>query len=144
MDLINTSQQRILTAQSSCVLLVEDDELARERLELLITAAGFDVVSVGSCKEAREAVAALVFPIMVIDRMLGDGDGIELIAELREHCAPNRIFMMLLSAMDRADDIASGLAAGADDYLSKYGSDEDLLQSLRAAIRIVKFQSAKR
>ena len=144
MQVSDTSQQKTLTAQSSCVLLVEDDALARERLALLITTAGFDVFSVASCREAREAVAALVFPIMVIDRMLGDGDGIELIAELRAHCAPNRIYMMLLSALDTADDIAGGLAAGADDYVSKHGSDEELLQRLHAAISVVKFQSTKR
>jgi len=144
MSVNETSQQKVLAAQSSRVLLVEDDELARERLELLITAAGFDVFSVASCKEARDAAAAVVFPIMVIDRTLGDGDGIELIADLRARCAPNRIFMMLLSALDTADDIAGGLAVGADDYLSKRGSDKDLLQRLRAAIQVVKFQSAKR
>jgi len=141
LDTLNdTLQCQILTAQASCVLLVEDDPLARERLELLIAAAGFGVFSVASCKEARDAAAAVVFPIMVIDRMLGDGDGIELIADLRRQCSPNRVFMMLLSALDTEADIAGGLAAGADDYLSKRGSDENLLDRLRAAIRTIKFQ----
>ena len=139
-SLNDTSQCQTLTEHASCVLLVEDDPLARERLELLIATAGFGVFSVASCQEARDAAAAVVFPIMIIDRMLGDGDGIELIAYLRHRCFPNRVFMMLLSALDTADDIAGGLAAGADDYLSKRGSDEDLLDRLRAAIRTVKFQ----
>lgn len=144
MKLDDTSQLKTLAQQSSCVLLVEDDALARERLELLIGAAGFDVFSVGSCKEARDAAAAVVFPIMVIDRMLGDGDGLGLIAELRERCAPNRIYMMLLSALDGDADMKGGLAAGADAYLSKRGSDEELLRKLGTAIQVVKFQSAKR
>lgn len=130
-----------LAAQAACVLLVEDDPLVRERLEILITSSGFEVISVSSCKEARDAVTAVVFPIMVIDRKLADGDGIELIAELRERCRPNRIFMMLLSALDSPAEIANGLAAGADDYLSKRSSDQQLLGRLRAAIDVIKFQT---
>lgn len=144
MQINDTFQCETLSSQASCVLLVEDDPLARERLELLITAAGFGVFSVASCKEARDAVQAVVFPIMIIDRMLGDGDGIELIAELRLRCFPNRVFMILLSALDTAEDIAGGLAAGADEYLSKRGSDEELLGRLRAAIRVVKLLANNR
>jgi DNA-binding response OmpR family regulator len=79
--------------------------------------------------------------MMIIDRELGDGDGIDLIAEFRKLCTPNRVFMMLLTARDSAEEIARGLAAGADDYLSKRSSDEELLTRLRSALRIVKLRT---
>jgi DNA-binding response OmpR family regulator len=131
----------MLANQSSCILLVEDDPLVRERLEALISAAGFGVISVGSCGEARAAASALVFPIMIIDRMLGDGDGMDLIAELRRQCAPSEIFMMLLSARDASADLEQGMKAGADEYLSKRASDEELLKRLRSAIRTVRLRT---
>lgn len=137
----DTQVSQMLSDQSSCILLVEDDHLIRERLEALISAAGFGVVSVGSCSEARAAASALVFPIMIIDRMLGDGDGMDLIAELRQVCEPSEIFMMLLSARDGSEDFEKGMAAGADAYLSKRASDEELLNHLRAAIRTVRLRT---
>ena len=66
---------------------------------------------------------------------------IELISELRQLCAPNRIFVMLLSGRDSPDEIVRGLDAGADEYLSKSSSDEALLTRLRSALRIVKLRT---
>lgn len=127
----------MLSEQASCVLLVEDDPVARERLETLITTAGYGVFSVESCAEALAATSMLTFPLMIIDRMLGDGDGLQLISTLRARSSPNRVFIMLFSALDKPDDLAEGIDAGADDYLSKRGSDDELLDRLKSAIRSI-------
>lgn len=140
MDTNSLAQSKSLRSSASCILLVEDDPLTRERLEVLIEAAGFGVISVASCKEARDAVNAVVFPIMIIDRMLGDGDGLDLIKDLRRRCLPNRVFIMMLTALDTANDIAEGMKAGADDYLAKKTDDRELLDRISAAIRLVKLQ----
>jgi DNA-binding response OmpR family regulator len=67
---------------SSCVLLIEDDPHACKRLELLIEAIGLRVYSVSAAQEARGALAAVRFPIVIIDRMLGDEEGIALCQQL--------------------------------------------------------------
>jgi two-component system chemotaxis sensor kinase CheA len=123
------------------LLLVEDDELQRERLELLLSQANFDVVSVASVKEARSAMEALVFPVVIIDRKLGDDDGIELIGELRKHYAQHQVFLMLFSALDSDEDRRKGAEAGADEYLSKRTPDEQLLARLKAARETVRLRS---
>jgi DNA-binding response OmpR family regulator len=102
-----------------CVLVVEDDPLTQARLELLIETAGLGAVSVPSAEKARAALAAEFFPIVIVDRMLEDGDGIALCSEVRRQHLQGRVYLMLLSALDSDSDVAAGLAAGADDYLSK-------------------------
>jgi len=122
---------------SPCVLVVEDDPLTQARLELLIETAGLAVVSVPSAKQARAALRAVFFPIVIVDRMLEDGDGIALCGEVRRQRVQSRVFLMLWSALDSASDIAAGLAAGADEYLSKCATDDELLAKLGAARRVV-------
>jgi len=122
---------------SPCVLVVEDDPLTQARLELLIEATGLAVVSVPSAEQARAALRAVFFPIVIVDRMLEDGDGIALCDEVRRQRLQSRVFLIVLSALDSATDMAAGLAAGADEYLSKRATDDELLAKLGTARRIV-------
>ena len=122
---------------SPCVLVVEDDELTQARLEVLIEAAGLAAVSVPSAEKARAALAAVFFPIVIVDRMLEDGDGISLCGEVRRQHANSRVYLILLSALDSAQDVAAGLAAGADAYVSKRSSDEEFLAKLTEALRTI-------
>jgi DNA-binding response OmpR family regulator len=101
------------------VLIVEDDPGMRTLLERELSRAGFDAFLVSSACEARYAMEALVFPIAVIDRGLGDADGIDLIAELRTKYANHRVYIVLLSSLDSAEEQVRGINAGADAYVSK-------------------------
>jgi DNA-binding response OmpR family regulator len=122
---------------SPCVLVVEDDPLTQARLELLIETAGLAAVSVPSAEKARAALAAVFFPIVIVDRMLEDGDGIALCSEVRQQHAQSRVYLILLFALDSAADIATGLAAGADAYMSKRAPDHELLEKLARARRVI-------
>jgi DNA-binding response OmpR family regulator len=130
-------------SQSSAldVLIVEDDVLMRERLEALIEGAGYGVVSVGSAGEARKALNALFFPMIIVDRILGDGDGIDLCSELRQRSTDGHVYIMLLTALDSPAEVAAGLTAGADAYLSKRAADSELLEQLRSAWKVIKMPS---
>lgn len=77
------------------VLLVEDDEIVCARLQTLLAPVQFHVQVVLSARDAREMMKAVVFPIVIIDRVLGDGDSISLIDELRRCYAQHRVFLML-------------------------------------------------
>jgi DNA-binding response OmpR family regulator len=120
------------------VLIVEDDELLRLRLEALVESAGYGVVSVGSASEAREALSALFFPMIIVDRILGDGDGITLCSELRKRATDSHVYIMLLTALDSPDEVAAGISAGADAYLSKSAGDAELLEQLRSAWKVIR------
>jgi DNA-binding response OmpR family regulator len=125
---------------TTCVLLIEDDELTRARLEALIQTAGYGVFAASCAAEARQALQIITFPMVIIDRMLPDADGITLCREIRKLSEPNRIFVTLLSARDSEADVAAGLAAGADDYLSKRAGDEQLLDRLYHCIRKIRLE----
>ena len=120
------------------VLVVEDDALMRERLEALIEGAGYGVVSVASAGEAREALSALFFPMIIVDRMLGDGDGINLCRELRQRSTDGRVYIILLTVLDSPAEVAEGMTAGADAYLSKRSPNDELLEQLRSAWKVIK------
>lgn len=119
------------------VLLTVSDEFARDRMERLLEAAGLEFARAASAAEARTAMDKLSFPVVVIDRVLPDADGIELCHEVRRHDPDGHVYMFLLSALDSADAIAKELAAGADDCLSRGASDAELLEQLkRASLRV--------
>jgi DNA-binding response OmpR family regulator len=140
MTLTDTQHFRSRLMQTTCVLLIEDDELTRARLEALIEAAGYGVFSASCALEARQALNVITFPMVIVDRMLPDADGVLLCKEIRKLSEPNRIFLMLLSARDSPEDVSAGLAAGADDYLSKRSGDDQLLDRLRNCIRKIRLE----
>lgn len=115
------------------VLLAEDEpEMAR----LLADALGRErltVDSVGSLEEARTALALAEYRLLVLDRRLEDGDGLELVRELRAR--PTRPAVLVLSALDGPAERVAGLDAGADDYLGKPFDPDELRARVRAALR---------
>lgn len=125
------------TQDSPCVLVVEDDPLTQARLELLLETAGLAAVSVPSTEKARAALAAVFFPIVIIDRMLEDGDGLGLCGEVRRQHSQGRVYLILLSALDSAAEMAIGLAAGADAYIAKRSPDHELLANIDRARRTI-------
>jgi DNA-binding response OmpR family regulator len=73
------------------------------------------------------------FPLVILDRMLPDMDGIEICRQLRQERVPTRILM--LTARDALGDRVSGLRAGADDYLAKPFSFDELVARVEALLR---------
>jgi DNA-binding response OmpR family regulator len=136
-DLYMLEPDRLSAARS--VLLVEDDELVQSRLESLLAPAGYSVTCVATIREACAAVAPISFQIVIIDRSLPDGDGAAFCAELNAHRHRSRVFVLMLSGRDSSHDIAVGLRAGADVYLSKRASNAELLAYLDAASAVAQF-----
>src|SRR5690606_7332082 len=73
------------------------------------------------------------YQVIVLDRMLPGGDGVEAIARIR--AAGSRAMILVLSALGRAADRVEGLEKGADDYLPKPYEPEELRARLRALLR---------
>lgn len=109
------------------ILIVDDDEVLCARLESLLSASGIRSLSVYSLRAASEAMRAVYFPVVVLDRKLGDGDGLALCREYRARLVDRKVSILVLSAADSPADEKLALAAGADDFLSKSCSDEELV-----------------
>lgn len=115
------------------VLVVEDDSSLRLALCDNLEDEGYAVVSAATLADARTAVKAQPFDVVVLDLMLPDGDGTSLCRELRGARANTRV--MMLTARTLEDDLVKGFDAGADDYLAKPYRLRELLARVKALAR---------
>jgi diguanylate cyclase (GGDEF)-like protein len=131
---------QIPLSESPKVLLVDDDELALERLRALILASGFEVETASDGVAALGALRAEFAPVVTADRRMPGMDGLALCQAIRQATWPGYVYILLLTAQDAEEDILAGLEAGADDYLSKRASAAQLLARLRTARRILSLE----
>jgi len=105
-------------------------------LELLsgsLRFAGFDVVTAVSGAEALRAVTASRPDLVLMDVMLPDGDGFEVVRRLRSS-GPD-VPVIFVTARDGVQERVAGLALGADDYVTKPFSLDEVLERIRAVLR---------
>lgn len=115
------------------VLIVEDDDILRDGLSVGLRLAGFSPDAVDNCADAAAALAVGDFQIMVLDLMLPDGSGLDLLRALRADAVA--LPVLILTARDQLQDRVAGLDAGADDYLGKPFELDELAARLRALLR---------
>jgi two-component system, OmpR family, response regulator QseB len=114
------------------LLYVEDDaELAAMTVEVLRE--HYDVDVAADVRAARERIARFRYDLVLADRRLPDGDGLEVVAALRAARVTTPVLM--LTALDAVRDRVAGLDAGANDYLAKPFDFDELLARLRALRR---------
>ena len=117
----------------SRLLLIDDDQELCELLASWLTQEGFQVTACHEAGGARQALAAQAPDAVVLDVMLPDGSGLELLKQLRgEH--PD-LPVLMLSARGEPLDRILGLELGADDYLAKPCDPRELTARLRAVLR---------
>jgi two-component system, OmpR family, response regulator len=115
------------------LLVVEDDPNILELLSASLRFAGFDVRTAVSGSTAITASAEVRPDLVVLDVMLPDLDGFEVIKRLRADSG--RIPVVFLTARDATDDKIRGLTLGGDDYVTKPFSLEELTARIRAVLR---------
>ncbi|SDH03434.1 response regulator [Pelagibacterium luteolum] len=115
------------------VLIVEDDAVLRDGLRVGLAIGGFNADAVESCEEAEAVLKNHEFDAMVLDLMLPDGSGLDVLKSLRERRDTTPV--LLLTARDRVADRIQGLDAGADDYLGKPFDLDEVAARLRALVR---------
>ena len=115
------------------VLIVEDERKVGQFIERALTEQSHTARVVGSCAAARDALADSPYEAVILDLGLPDGDGLDLLREWRD--AGFNEPVLILSARDAVEDRILGLNRGADDYLAKPFSLEELLARVRALLR---------
>lgn len=115
------------------VLLVEDELRLADTLASVMRRERFIVDQIGSLEAAKEAAAISEFDLVLLDRTLPDGEGITLVPLLRAR-HPG-IHIIILSARGAVEDRVVGLDEGADDYLVKPFSIDEMLARIRAVRR---------
>ena len=114
-------------------LVLEDDARLRSIVVRTLTRAGLACDEAGSMEAAEELLDLHEYDLLVLDRRLPDGDGLEVCRRARERGFRNSILM--LTAMDQPEDEVEGLSVGADDYLGKPFEPDVLTARARALLR---------
>ncbi|TDD40979.1 response regulator transcription factor [Saccharopolyspora elongata] len=115
------------------LLVVDDDPRLAELLETTLSLAGYQVAVVDCGTEALHACDSICPDLLVLDVMLPDMDGFTVCQRLIENGA--RLPVLFLTARDAIEDRVTGLAMGADDYLTKPFSVLELLARVHALLR---------
>jgi DNA-binding response OmpR family regulator len=115
------------------VLAVEDDARNAALLQAVLGPSGHELHLASSLGEARAWLAANAADTILLDRHLGDGDGLTLIPEIRANPANRTAHVVLVTASVMEVDRSDALAAGCDAFLPKPIRIRELLAEIRAA-----------
>lgn len=110
------------------ILVVEDDPSVQRLVRLTLELEGHEVAVVARGGDAVEAAGAAAADVVVLDVMLPGVDGMAVCRQLRARANETRVGVVMLSARAQAADIAAGLAAGADAYVTKPFEPLDLVE----------------
>lgn len=114
------------------ILIVEDEEKIARFVELELLHEGYKVSKTTSGREGLSLAESGEFDLMVLDIMLPELNGLEVLRRLRK---TSQMPVIMLTARDAVMDKVSGLDAGADDYLTKPFAIEELLARIRVALK---------
>jgi len=117
------------------VLIVDDSLTVRMNLMDLLSTAGLQTVACSSAAEARQALAGNAFALVILDVLLEDGDGIELLQEIRGMPSGGATAVMMLSTETEVRDRVRGLTRGADEYVGKPYDPTYLVGRARELVR---------
>lgn len=113
-------------------LVVDDEPQIRRLLNITLEAQGYDVYEAGGGQEGIFLAAKVRPDLIILDLGLPDMDGVEVVRQLREW---TQTPILILSVREGDQDKVGALDAGADDYLTKPFSTDELLARLRVALR---------
>ena len=115
------------------ILLVEDAEGLGEVIQEQMTAEGHAIDWVQTISHAETSIHTTHYDLILLDLMLPDGSGIDLLKQIRQSGATTPV--IILTARDQISDRIKGLNAGADDYLVKPFAFVELIARVRALLR---------
>ena len=129
---MSVSSATASSGSAPIIVLVEDEAGIRQFVRTALESAGYSLFEAGTLARGRIAVSIRRPDVVVLDLGLPDGDGMSLLAELRQW---STVPVLVLSARSDEADKVRALDAGADDYLSKPFGVAELLARVRALLR---------
>jgi two-component system OmpR family response regulator len=123
------------------VLVVDDEDSLSELLSMAFRYEGWEVRTAGSGADAVRSAREFRPNVVVLDMMLPDFDGLEVLRRLRAN--EPQVPVLFLTARDAVEDRITGLTAGGDDYVTKPFSLEEVVARLRGLLRRTGVQAAR-
>lgn len=122
------------------ILIVDDDKRLRELLEDYLSEKNFNVYLCDDFDSSKKILEYLIFDLIIVDRMMPSGDGINLIKIIKNI---NNTPVILLTAMGESENKIEGLKIGADDYVSKPFEPEELYLRINKLLNLFKNDNLK-
>ncbi len=126
------------------VLIADDDETIRALVGSVVTSLGYEPVTAADGAVAWALFQELRFPLAVVDIEMPGMDGFELCARIRGVDPTRETFILVLTGRDTHDDLGAVLDAGADDYMSKPATPNNLRARLVIAQQRMDHESQRR
>ena len=114
-------------------LVIEDEPQIGAYLSRLLGQLHSVVDIVGSVVDAKQALSNFKYDLAIVDRMLPDGDALQIVTAISQ--LPERPAIIMLTAKDSKEDVIEGLNGGADDYLGKPFEPQEFIARVRAVLR---------
>ncbi len=120
------------------ILAADDDTTALRLITYSLVTWGYDVVTASDGDKALEEIHRGGINIVLLDWKMPEFEGIDILRRVRENPPPGGyLYMIMITAMSAIEDIVAGLDAGADDYLKKPYSEDELRSRIRVGERVV-------
>jgi len=118
------------TQEDNCIIVVDDDADTRSLVELLLQGHGYSVVTCESGQEALDKLEEITPAVMLLDVMMQHMNGYEVLTRMKQHPKTQNIPVIMLTAKNEGNDILSGYKQGADYYIPKPFTTEQLLYGI--------------
>ena len=126
---------------SKSILIIDDDKRLRELLEDYLKEKKYKIYLCDDFSSANEILQYFLFDLVIIDRMMPSGDGIDLIKITKKN---KNIPVIMLTALGESENRIQGLQYGADDYLSKPFEPEELYLRIKKLLNLYKDKTDKK
>ncbi len=125
------------------ILIVDDESTVCEFLSQYLGLLNYSVTTVNNGRKALEIIDKRETPdLVLLDIMMPEMDGFEVCEKIREHLMPHELPIILLTARDKVADVVKGFDAGANDYISKPFSNNELAARIKTHLQLCHISSA--
>src|SRR5688572_19082190 len=121
-----------MTQSVPSVLVIDDEEIIREALEALLAAEGYSVITADTVAQGLARLVERPYDAVLLDLMLPDGNGLELLEEIRKH--DDDLPVVMITAFGTIENAIVATKRGAFHYFTKPFKNDDVLVVIRNAI----------
>ena len=122
------------------VLIAEDNAVSQNIIKKILENQGYEVITADNGRQAWELLQKNDIQIVITDWMMPEMDGPTLCRKIRAATLPNYVYLILLTAKDKKEDLISGFTSGADDFVTKPVNPNELRARMQAGERVVKLE----
>jgi signal transduction histidine kinase len=122
------------------VLIAEDNAVSQNIIKKIIENQGYEVITANNGRQAWELLQKNDIQIVITDWMMPEMDGPTLCRKIRAATLPNYVYLILLTAKDKKEDLISGFTSGADDFVTKPVNPNEIRARMQAGERVVKLE----